>query len=106
MLTFAEAMLITHSEVLPEWEVGTLYIMPTGWEDARTYCVAYGAREWLVDDDPLFLSGDIPLALVDKETGEYVEIAVMDMFKWIDKMTKVKLTRAEIEQFNKDVAAV
>lgn len=90
MLTFNEAMLITHTEVGPTWEPGTLYVRPKGREDNRSYAVFYGPKEWIVDRDPNFLVGDIPVAFVDKETGEVTLEAYLWVIDRLDHMTPVE----------------
>jgi len=72
VITFLEAMLITQGDVEGEWEQGTLHILPAGLEDKTHYVVSFGAREWIVDGNPAFMFGDIPLAFVNKEDGECI----------------------------------
>lgn len=103
MITFAEAMLIVHGEVAPAWTIGTLYVDPTGLEDARSYAVFYGPSEWIVDHDPMFLAVGIPIAFVDKGSGEVTLEAHMLVFDRLDAMTAVALTPAEIAQYQADV---
>jgi hypothetical protein len=103
MIDFPEAMLIVHGEVAPTWGIGSFYVDPTGLEDARSYAVFFGPREWIVDQDPMFLPLGTPVAFVDKETGEVALEAHMLVFDRLDAMTKVSLTKAEITQYTNDV---
>jgi len=103
MITFAEAMLIVHGELLPDWTNGTLHVLSSGLEDKRSYCVFAGAREYVVDHDINYLGLDQPIAFVDKGSGEVRLENEMYVAGRLEAMTKVALTPAEIAQYMNDV---
>lgn len=103
MITFAEAMLIVHGELLPNWTNGTLHVLSVGLEDKRSFAVFSGALEYIVGQDINFLGLDQPIAFVDKGSGQVNLENEMYVFDRLDHMDKVSLTTAEIAQYNHDL---
>jgi hypothetical protein len=73
--TYADAMGVVRAEIAPLWgdTRGTFYVSPDGYEDATSYFVPWGAREWLVDHDPSYILLNGSATFVDKITG-FVEV--------------------------------
>lgn len=90
-VTFADARRIVADALRDAWTAadGTLTTLDYGWEDARYWRVIAGAREWLVDRDPLYMRMDAPAYLVDKTTSELVLLHVMSNFDRLEAMTPV-----------------
>lgn len=103
MITFSEAMLIVHGELLPDWTNGTLHVLPTGLEDKRSFVVYSGALEYVVGQDVNFMGLDQPIAFVDKGNGQVTLENEMYVFDRLDRMSKVSLTTAEVAQYNQDL---
>lgn len=71
---------------LTPWpHLGDLYVAPYGAEDETHWQVVYGNREALVDDDPVFVLMDAPIALVSKATGE---------IEWLDYLPNMARVNA------------
>ena len=104
MITFAEAMLIVHGELLPDWENGTLHVLSSGLEDARSFVVFAGAREYIIDHDINYLGLDQPIAFVDKGSGEVRLENEMYVAGRLKAMRQVTLTPAEFTQYEADLA--
>ncbi len=66
MTTFTEAREIVRTSLAPSWELGTLYVAPTGLEDSIDYLVEAGASEFILNDNLAYASTS---GLVDKEDG-------------------------------------
>ena len=103
MITFAEAMLIVHGELLPDWTNGTLHVMSSGLEDKRSFVVFAGAREYVVDHDINFLGLDQPIAFVDKGSGEVRLENEMYVGGRLEAMKQVTLTLPEFAQYQADL---
>ena len=71
-MTFEEARRIVAGSMGPIWPKGTFMVAEQGFEDDEFYAVVYGARESIVDMDLAYTVMDLPVALVNKETGELV----------------------------------
>ena len=69
-VTFEDARRIVADDQGPGWPVGTFMVDEQGLEDERFYAVVYGARESIVDMNLAYTVMDLPVALVNKETGE------------------------------------
>jgi hypothetical protein len=93
MITYAEAVETVQLMVGLDWqEDGTFYADPAGFEDAESYLVPIGAREWLVDRDRDFIVADDRVILVDKVSGDITETSYMLVRERIDKMRPVTTT--------------
>lgn len=69
-LTFDEARALVESQVGPSWPgPGHFATAALGYEDDTFFLVVYGAREWLVGQDPGYMAWDTPLLFVRKDTG-------------------------------------
>jgi hypothetical protein len=73
--TYEEAVEVVRREIAPLWgdTQGTFFVSPNGFEDETSFYVPWGAREWLVDNDPQFLLLNNAATFVDKITG-FVEL--------------------------------
>ena len=73
--TYDEARAAVERELAPLWgdTRGTFYVAPEGYEDATSFFVPWGAREWLVDGDPSYVLLNGAATFVDKVTG-FVEM--------------------------------
>jgi hypothetical protein len=70
-------------------EFGEFWIAPYGAENATHWLVIYGAREALVDGDPMFSRIDAPITLVSKATGAISHLPYMANMAVLDAMTDV-----------------
>lgn len=92
--TYADAMSVVRAEIAPLWgdTRGTFYVSPNGYEDATSYFVPWGAREYLVDGDRSFVLLNGSATFVDKITG-FVEvttyIAELDRIDAMKEITAV-----------------
>lgn len=88
-VTFAQARQRVQTRVAARWtaELGTLVVLPTGYENATHWRVVVGAREALVDGNDDFRLMDQPAMLVSKQTGEIQELPVIPNFDRLDAMT-------------------
>lgn len=89
--TYAEAREVVEQEIAPLWgdTPGTFYVADEGYEDATSYFVPWGAREWIVDGDPEFVLLNNAATFVDKTTG-FVEMTNYSVERErIDAMTPV-----------------
>lgn len=70
-VTFERARRTVHAALRGTWpaSAGTFIVAPWGFEDADSYLVVYGAREWLIDGDHDLAVLDAPVAFVSKEDG-------------------------------------
>ncbi len=91
-LTFTEARQRVTEDYASHWPDGwgTFYVDPTGYEDDEAFQVVVGARETLVDNDPDFAVIDAPAVLVLKDTGEIVEVPVLENMERLDAMREVR----------------
>lgn len=90
-IAFDEAREIVAARLRRRWhrEAGTFYVAPYGYEDADAFWVVYGAREYLVDENPLYLQTDPPLTLVSKTDGSITFVAYLDQMDRLEDMTPV-----------------
>ena len=89
MVTFEDAMAIVAAKLLPEWDpqAGTFHVAKWGWQTKNFWCLAVGAREYLVQNKEDFATDDDKIFLVNKETGEFVETtaqANLDLISSLD----------------------
>lgn len=94
MATFKDALRLVADVVGEDWPklgMGTMYVDPNGYEDATTWAINVGSREFLVDGDPRWQLMDPPLVLVDKRTGEVNITQYLLVADQIDKMTPVNV---------------
>jgi hypothetical protein len=91
MVTFDEARAVVDVALRPDWpaDAGELVVLPGGREDADSYLVIAGAREYLEHDDPDFARLDAPALLVDKATGDLRPEPVVDVLDRLDAMTPI-----------------
>lgn len=88
-LDFDRARRLGLAHVAPTWtpEIdGELYVAPYGAEDDTHFRVIVGAREALVDGNFLFERMDAPVLLVDKVTGEVLELTFLDNLERLGAM--------------------
>jgi hypothetical protein len=102
MVTFEQARDIVDASERPTWlpEYGTFMVADYGWEDATSWKILSGPREYLVGNDFNFLPVGSPVKLVDKDTGEITEVWMTQEGVWerLDAMTPVgDVPRAAVE---------
>lgn len=95
-LTFDRARSIVFDTVSVEWvpESGTLMVAADGREDAESFLVTVGPREWLVDADTDFCPPGMPMAMfVDKQTGStrwFVALPGQPDWDRVEAMTPIR----------------
>ena len=91
-LSFADAQDRVREAIEASWEadgVGEFYIAPYGSETPTHWRVIFGAREWIVDNDVMFMLVGTPITLVSKTIGEISELSYIANFDLVDAMTDV-----------------
>jgi hypothetical protein len=70
-VTFEQARRKVDAALRGTWpkDAGTFIVAPWGFEDAESYLVVYGAREWLIGGDVRLVVLDAPVAFVSKDGG-------------------------------------
>lgn len=89
MITYNDAIQILTDSVAPGWDIGTFYVEPNGYENADSFMLPYGAKEWLVDDNEEFLLMDLDVAIVNKNTGALEFIDVLSNLDYIEAFTAI-----------------
>lgn len=110
MITVEEAMLIVHIEVEPWWAANmpkdaTLYVKPAMRADEHAIIMEYGAREWLVGNDARFMVVNAPLALVNRDNGEFRFVSANEAQARASRMQQVTATDKDIAQLKRDLQA-
>ena len=77
MITYSEAAELVFEALKDDWEYGSLFVDPEGFENEELYLVPYGAKEFLVEGDELFVIEGAPVALVNKFTSEISFVAYL-----------------------------
>ena len=86
MITYAEAAELVFEALKDDWEYGSLFVDPEGFENEELYLVPYGAREFLVEGDELFVIDGAPVALVNKFTSEISFVAYLSNRELIESL--------------------
>lgn len=86
MITYAEAAELVFEALKEGWEYGSLFVDPDGYENEELYLVPYGAREFLVEGDELFMIDGAPVALVNKFTSEISFVAYLSNRELIESL--------------------
>ena len=86
MITYAEAAELVFESLKHDWEYGSLFVDPEGYENEELYLVPYGAREFLVEGDELFVIDGAPVALVNKFTSEISFVAYLSNRELIESL--------------------
>lgn len=93
---FERARSIVFDTVSVDWipESGILMVAADGREDAESFVVTVGTREWLVDADTDFCLPGMPMSMfVDKQTGSTRWfVALPEQPDW-DRIEAMKSTR-------------
>ena len=89
MITYNDAIVILTNNLAPSWDVGTFYVDPNGYEDAESFLLPYGPKEWLVDDNEEFLLMDLDVAIVNKTTGALEFINYLSNADYIEAFTNI-----------------
>lgn len=90
--TYQAARDAVAAELGPLWgeTPGTFYVADEGFEDADSYMVPWGAREWLVDDDPAFVLLNGAVTFVDKASGFVSLDTMVTNLARVDRMTPTR----------------
>lgn len=90
--TYAEARAIVDRELRPQWgdTAGTFYVDEQGFEDDTSYFVPWGAREWLVENDPSYVLINGAATFVDKATGAVVLEPMVACLERVDRMAPAR----------------
>lgn len=91
-LSYADAMAAIRAEFEPAWvpSEGTFYVSPDGRADATHYAVPFGAREWLVDEDPAFAPDlNDETTLVRRDTGQLESVNISQAWDKLEAMRPV-----------------
>ena len=86
MITYAEAAELVFEALKDDWECGSLFVDPEGFENEELYLVPYGAREFLIEGDELFEIEGAPVALVNKFTSEISFVAYLSNRELIESL--------------------
>lgn len=89
MITYKKAMEIVAKEFKSDWQYGTFYADSNGYENSKFFMVPYGAKEFFIDDDEEFFLQDLPVALVDKKTGDLQLRPVIESFDLVNSLNPV-----------------
>lgn len=89
MLSYKEAMDIVAKEFKNDWQYGIFYADPDGYENSKFFLVPYGAKEFFVDNNEDFFLQDLPVALVDKKTGNLELRPVIESLDLINSLNPV-----------------
>ena len=90
-VTFSDARAAVQRLRKADWAgtAGELFVSPEGLEDAADFCVSWGAREFLVDDDSDFMLLNNVVTFVSKATGEPRDEPVTAHLEKLGRMTPV-----------------
>ena len=88
--SFSQARDIVRAENESSWDgPGDYYVSEGGFDTGSHYVVIDGAKEYLVDGDPMFMSLDDVTLLVHKRTGRVEATHSFDAMKGSEKWTAV-----------------
>lgn len=90
-VTFEDARAVVDRALRPSWpaELGELHVAADGFEDATSWHVIAGAREYLEGGDDGYVLLDWPALLVDKLTGGVERAVVIDNLERLGAMGSV-----------------
>lgn len=93
MIDFDKAREIAYKVTEPEWPKnnGTLFASMEGREDRTHWLVVLGAEEWIIDEDPDYITMDAPYVLVNKQTGKATSTTYLDNPDRFDRMRVVNV---------------
>lgn len=85
VIPFEQARQIVAAAIPEGWTIGTYTVAPWGYQDAESWLVIDGAREWLDgDEDYADMSGTV--TMVDKETGAVERLPYLPNIDRVDAM--------------------
>jgi hypothetical protein len=90
-ILFADAVRTVQVRLEANWNntVGTPYVSPSGLRDEDDYLVSWGAREWLVDENPDYLLMNGVVTFVSIESGQVRDDLMILNFDKVDRMTAI-----------------
>lgn len=99
MISFEDAREIVRAALLPEWSdpEGTFFVADWGSENEQYYCLAVGAREYLVDNDRSYFIVDNTLNLVEKSTGKYLTVPASENLDLMASLTPIGVAPPQSE---------
>jgi hypothetical protein len=93
MITFADARAVVAAKYLAEQDGSPLepWVSEDGFENADYWQVVAGPKLWLVDGLDSFQPIDDIVRLVDKKTGEYLEVHALTTLNELATFTPVSV---------------